>query len=114
MFVLMWTYRVKPEHVENFKHAYGGDGVWAEAFAAGEGYIRTDLYQDPDDALVFITMDHWETKRAFERFQREHADRYWEIDAACDSWTDEENFDGAYVLDSSSSRSVVYGVSGHG
>lgn len=114
MFVLIWTYRVKPEHVEDFKHAYGEGGVWTEAFANGEGYIRTDLYQDPDDALLFITLDHWQSKRAFERFQREHGDRYREIDACCDDWTDEETFDGAYTLDGSANRSAVYGVSGHG
>ena len=114
MFVLIWTYRVKPEHLAEFKAAYGAGGEWARAFASGEGFIRTDLYQNPDNAHLFITLDHWQSKAAFEAFQREHAERYREIDARCDAWTDEESFDGAYVLDGKAERSIIYGVSGHG
>jgi len=38
MIAILWKYRVKPEHAEEFERVYGADGDWARLFARQEGW----------------------------------------------------------------------------
>ena len=108
MFVLIWRYSVPPSNREAFMEAYGPSGVWADLFATGKGYIRTDLLQDPADETSFVTLDFWESDGAFLAFQRGHQAAYRKIDAMCEDLTGTETFVGGFDL-ASADACAFYG-----
>lgn len=96
MFVLIWRYTVRPEHRAAFAEAYGPTGIWAQTFAEGAGFVRTELYQDPADAGAFLTLDFWDSAAAFADYFKTHGAAYCEIDAGCETLTEAETFVGAF------------------
>jgi len=76
--VILWTYEVAPEHEAAFAAAYGGDGDWATLFARAEGFIGVELYRH---GLLFLTIDRWASRAAFEAFQARFAADYAALDA---------------------------------
>ena len=42
MYVIVWEYQVKTEHLENFEKIYGEGGAWTDLFQRGTGYLGTD------------------------------------------------------------------------
>jgi hypothetical protein len=84
---IVWRYRVRPESVTQFESAYGRAGAWAKLFAAGAGYVGTELLRDVDGSYLQDDFDH---------FLVEHRAAYAALDAVCDSWTLEEARLGVY------------------
>lgn len=64
-FIVIWQYRVKPEKAQEFLEAYGPDGEWVRLFHESPGYIGTELLCDSDNQHTFVTIDRWESARAF-------------------------------------------------
>ncbi len=116
MLVLIWRYQVPAGNREAFIDAYGSSGVWARFFAQGEGYICTDLFQDPVDATSFMTLDFWDSRPAFSTFQRRHRAAYREIDARTEALTESEMFVGGFETASSADAAGLYepGADGQG
>jgi heme-degrading monooxygenase HmoA len=110
MFVLIWRYCVPPSNREAFMEAYGPSGVWADLFATGDGYIRTELLQDPADETSFMTLDFWESGRAFQTFQEAHQAAYRNVDAMCEDITGAETFVGGFELASADARARILWV----
>ena len=90
MIEVIWTYRVREEHLAAYERYYHSDGVWAELFRRAPEYRGTVLLRDCDDPLRFATVDRWESWPAYERFLSEHRAEYEQIDAACAEFTTEE------------------------
>jgi heme-degrading monooxygenase HmoA len=80
VFVRVWRYRVPSGQVEAFEAAYGSTGDWAQLFARGVGYLGTDLARDADDSAVWLTLDRWASRAAWEAFLNEHSDAYDALD----------------------------------
>ena len=96
MIAIVWRYRVRPESVTQFEHAYGRGGAWAKLFAAGAGYVGTELLRDEDG--IYLTIDRWQRQEDFDRFLAQHQAAYAALDAVCDSWTLEETRLGVYEI----------------
>lgn len=80
MHLIAWRFVVKPQHVEEFRKQYGPNGAWEELFRRGDGYVTTELIGDPKVPTEFVTIDHWITKAAFDRFVSRYKDEYESLD----------------------------------
>jgi heme-degrading monooxygenase HmoA len=74
MHVIAYRYRVTPEQVADFERVYGSAGDWARFFAAGEGYLGTDLLRSKDGD--YLLLDRWEAASRFEAFLAVHGEEY--------------------------------------
>ena len=86
MFTVVWSYEVKPEHIEAFIDAYRSGGLWARLFHRGEGYLGTDLYRSTDQANAFVTIDRWRSREHCTDFMVKQREAYAGLDAKCDAW----------------------------
>ena len=73
MFVTLWEFDVKSGSEELFERTYGPDGPWAELFRRDAGYLGTRLLRDVGAARVYVTMDTWESREAYEEFREKLA-----------------------------------------
>ena len=68
MYVIVWEYEVGPEHAAAFEALYGADGDWARLFRWAEGYVETRLYRDTARPMLYLTIDRWLSRAAYEAF----------------------------------------------
>jgi heme-degrading monooxygenase HmoA len=87
MFVALWEFEVKPGCEEGFKRVYGPDGDWAKLFQSDSNYQETRLLRDATRAEIYLTLDFWRSRQAYERFMESHAAEYKKLDAAGEKMT---------------------------
>ena len=87
MFVALWEFEVKPGCEEKFEKVYGADGAWAKLFRRDAAYRGTRLVKDTERERVYLTLDFWETRKAYEKFKEENAEEYERIDKECEGMT---------------------------
>jgi heme-degrading monooxygenase HmoA len=88
-FAAVFLYEVEPDGHDAFAAVYGPDGDWARFFAAGEGYLGTELLRADGRYLL---IDRWSTRAAYEAFLAAHADEYARRnEAAKRLWADERD-----------------------
>jgi heme-degrading monooxygenase HmoA len=98
MFVALWEFEVKPGCEERFQRVYGPDGDWAKLFRSDSNYQETRLLRDATRAAIYLTMDFWKSRRAYERFIESHTTEYKKLDADGESLTLEERKIGWYRM----------------
>ena len=69
MIEVFYRYTVHPAQARAFEHAYGPGGPWVVLFKRDEGFIRTRLFRQKADAHVYVTIDAWTSKEAYDRFR---------------------------------------------
>jgi len=84
LFVTLWEFEVKPGSEELFERTYGPDGEWAKLFRQDARYRGTWLLRDVGAARVYVTMDRWESRAAYEEFRAQFATEYKELDRECE------------------------------
>ncbi|MGE0043441.1 MAG: antibiotic biosynthesis monooxygenase [Vicinamibacterales bacterium] len=89
-FVYMWEFNVRPEADASFLEAYAAGGLWTELFRKGSGFVETRLFQDEAAPGRYVTMDVWESEKAYREFLAEFADEYDALDQHCESFMDAE------------------------
>ena len=97
LFVALWEFEVKPGCEEKFEKVYGADGAWARLFAQDASYRGTLLVKDVERERVYLTLDFWETREAYEKFRKENAAEYERIDRECVGMTVREQELGEFV-----------------
>jgi heme-degrading monooxygenase HmoA len=80
MIEVFYRYTVHPAQARAFEHAYGPDGPWVALFKRHEGFIRTRLFRQKTEGHVYLTIDVWESKEAYDRFRSENAQEYLRLD----------------------------------
>jgi heme-degrading monooxygenase HmoA len=90
MFVILWEFEVKPGCEERFEDVYGPDGDWARLFRTDADYIETRLLRDPSRSSLYLTLDIWKTRTAYENFLRGRKGEYQNLDAATGNMTARE------------------------
>ena len=96
MIEVFFRYRVHPQQVRAFEHAYGPKGPWAQLFARHPAYRRTRLFKHSSEPHVYITIDVWDSKEAYDAFRAENADEYNRLDAQLAMLKLEEHLLGYY------------------
>ncbi len=92
----IWKFRPAAGREEEFAAAYSTDGVWAQLFATGEGFLGTELLRPAEPGGWWMTIDRWESQAAFSAFQAEQGDAYRQLDAELEGCAGEEAFVGAF------------------
>ena len=87
MFVTLWEFEVKPGCEELFERAYGPEGEWVRLFRQDARYRGTRLLRDAGRERVYVTLDEWESREAYETFRERWAAEYGEIDRKCEGLT---------------------------
>jgi heme-degrading monooxygenase HmoA len=90
MHVLLWEFLVKLPHEDDFVRTYRADGDWAALFRRAPGYLGSELCRDVEKPGRYVTVDRWESARAFEDFRARWAAQYEALDAKCAGWTERE------------------------
>jgi heme-degrading monooxygenase HmoA len=98
MFVALWEFEVKPGSEERFEKAYGPDGDWVRLFRSDTHYHETRLVRDSFRPGVYLTMDFWESRAAYEEFMAGHRTEYEAIDAIAEQITAKERRIGWFEL----------------
>jgi heme-degrading monooxygenase HmoA len=98
MFVALWEYEVKPGSEERFEKAYGPDGDWVRLFRNDSHYHETRLVRDSFRRGVYLTMDFWESRGAYEEFMARHRAEYEAIDARGEELTVKERRIGMFEM----------------
>jgi hypothetical protein len=96
MFVTLWEFEVKPGCEERFQKVYGPEGDWAKLFRSDANYLETHLLHDPARPAMYLTLDFWTSRQAYERFMASHAAEYERLDAAAGELTLRERRIGWY------------------
>jgi len=80
LFVTLWEFEVKSGSEELFEATYGPEGAWVKLFRQDKRYLGTRLLRDVGVAPVYVTMDSWESRAAYEEFREKYAVEYAELD----------------------------------
>lgn len=96
MFHIVWVFHAAPERLREFVDTYGPEGGWVGLFREGAGYHDTELFRSQAEPSRFLTIDRWDSRRAYEEFRRERRSDYARLDAACEALTVREEFLGAF------------------
>ena len=90
MYVIIWEYQVKADHSNEFEKIYKSNGVWAELFRKGTGYIGTELLRDETNPNRFITIDRWDSAESYEAFHSQFKKEYETLDVQSEELTEHE------------------------
>ena len=97
MYAVVWEYEVRPEHAAAFEALYGADGDWARLFRRAEGYVETRLYRDAARPMLYLTIDRWLSRAAYEAFARTAGPAYAALDRRGDALTVRERRLGSFA-----------------
>ena|SRR6187402_3688779 len=90
MHVIIWEFRVAPEHVDEFVRVYGPNGDWALLFRKVDGYCGTELLSCAENPERFLTIDRWNSGDDFARFQAQFREEYEALDLLSEGLTSAE------------------------
>lgn len=96
MIEVFFRYRVHPQQVRAFEHAYGPDGPWVELFRQHPGFRRTRLFRHKGEPQIYITIDVWDSKGSYDQFRATYADEYNRLDSQLAMLKLEEHLLGYY------------------
>lgn len=96
MIEVFFRYRVHPQQVRAFEHAYGPNGPWVEMFRRHPGFRRTRLFRHKSEAQIYITIDVWDSKASYDQFRAMYADEYNRLDGQLAMLKLEEHLLGYY------------------
>ncbi len=90
MYVILWRFRPLVGRESEFEGAYGPSGKWASLFRKGDGYLGTELLRHSDDPREYLTLDHWASRDAYEKFRDRFSSEYRRLDDRLERLTEEE------------------------
>ena len=73
-----------------FEKAYGPEGEWVQLFRRDARYRGTRLLRDVGRERVYVTVDEWESRAAYDEFRQKWAKEYAQIDEKCGMLTSAE------------------------
>jgi len=96
VYEIVWEYEVRAEHVADFEGLYGAEGDWARLFRRAAGYVETRLYRDTARPMLYLTIDRWLSRAAYEAFVQTAGPDYAALDRRGDALTVRERRVGAF------------------
>jgi len=97
IFIVAWSFTVRPPHRRDFEYACGQHGEWVRLFRSNDGYIKTELHRDPENAAHYVTLDFWRSREQYEAFRKRAKSAYQTIDASCERLTENEQLLGEFT-----------------
>ena len=102
MYVIIWEFQVKPEHVAEFEKSYGENGQWVKLFKSNSSYLGTELLRS--SSHHYLTIDRWKSEKAYESFLFDTQEEYETLDAQCLAFVEQETLLGKWKMVSAESR----------
>ena len=96
MYKIIWQYRVNAEHINKFMELYGPNGEWDKLFGKSRDFQGTELLNQEGSDNIFITIDNWNSKEAYDAFIKDNRTDYNNIDQIGDAYTNSEKLIGLY------------------
>ena len=96
MFLVVWEFEVKPECEERFQQAYDAGGDWVQLFATDANFEQSVLVKGHSRAHLYLTLDFWHSRQAYESFKQSKQEAYQSLDRACQGLTVAERYIGAF------------------
>ena len=96
MYIIIWEYQVKPEHLDDFVKIYGESGAWIELFQKQPGYLGTELLHDSHYLYHYTTIDRWTSRTDYEGFLSTWKKEYDLLDTQCEGLTKRETLLGKW------------------
>ncbi len=87
MFTTVWEYEVPEARRADFEAAYGPEGDWVRLFRQGPGFRETMLLRSVSSPEIYLTLDRWTSRAAYEEFRIVHAAAYAALDQATSGLT---------------------------
>jgi heme-degrading monooxygenase HmoA len=97
MIAIIWEYVIEPMQHEVFEEYYHAQGIWAQYFQQHPDFLKTQLIQDYENPLRYVTIDYWKHETSFEQFRNQYRTEYDAIDALCTSFTKSETRIGTFI-----------------
>jgi heme-degrading monooxygenase HmoA len=97
MHVIVWEFRASAGQEAEFERVYGPEGVWADLFARGDGFIATELLRDTGERGRYLTIDRWTSQAAFEAFRHRWGEAYRALDQRCEGLRERETLLGSFA-----------------
>jgi heme-degrading monooxygenase HmoA len=104
MFLVLWEFEVKPGYEARYESVYGPRGAWARLFEQDSAYLGTHLFRDTNRPRIYLTLDQWSSRGAYEEFRQRHAAEYSSLDAQGEMLTQNERHLASVDADSSAGR----------
>src|SRR5436305_10963870 len=96
IYVVAWAFQVAANRGNEFESAYGPNGNWVRLFRSAEGYLKTELHRDPENAGRYITFDFWRSHARYQAFKTRAKSAYQDIDFKCERLTQHERLLGEF------------------
>ena len=96
MFTTVWEFEVPEARREEFETVYGPEGDWVRLFRQGSGFRETVLLRDVARPGIYVTLDRWTSRAAYEEFRIVHAAAYAGLDEANAGLTTSERHLGTF------------------
>jgi len=94
MCVIVWEFVARPDCEVEFERAYGPQGLWADFFRGGEGYVGTELWRGEGR---WVTVDRWQGEGAYRRFRGARLAEYEALDRQMEQLTERETPLGSFT-----------------
>lgn len=94
--VRIWRFQPTSGRERDFAAAYSGDGPWAALFEQAQGFVSTWLLAPEEAGGPWLTLDRWQSRVAFDRFQQDHGEAYRALDVELEPLTVDELFIGTF------------------
>jgi heme-degrading monooxygenase HmoA len=82
VFTTIWEYEVSEPQRAEFERTYGADGAWVQLFRRAPGFRETVLLRAVSSPGIYVTLDRWASRAAYEEFRIVHAAAYAALDEA--------------------------------
>jgi len=96
MFLVLWEFEVKPGCEQRFERVYGSGGDWDSLFRRDAEHAGTYLFRDTTRPRVYLTADHWRSRKSYETFLSTHKSEYESLDASTEDLTVTERHIGSF------------------
>ena len=98
MYVILWRFRLRMGRQSEFERAYGLSGEWTLLFHRSDGYLGSELLRYSDDSRVYLTLDRWASRAAYQAFRARFSSEYQRLDRRFEELTEEEAPLGAFEV----------------
>ena len=85
-----------------FEKIYGSSGSWTELFRQANDYLETVLLKEVDSENIYLVVDKWKSKEAYDSFKLKYFKDYHSIDLKCKQFTVAEELIGEFQTKSTS------------
>jgi hypothetical protein len=98
MYIIIWKYKIKVEHKEDFFSYYNSTGKWFDLFRNHKDFINIDFARSEDEEDTYITIDRWTNKESCVNFIAANSAAYKAIDSECENFTYREELIGKFIV----------------